>query len=248
MIRMGISTLLLIRMNPNMSVFLTLRLMRTGMNWSSVRCQSPSPIEFKNRNWGLIISTGRYFRLEDTEVSLLNQDPELPALTKMPSNERISQEGFYGGPDVLHSLHCLNAIRKHLDMDYYAESMSLPPEYRRIHIDHCVDHLRQALLCHGDLTPVTMKPVIANTSLPYPVVFYLGQTEREHTCRSADAIRSWVTARGQRTGRIEPHREHQSWSRRYFIILDFESYLDHVFSNFEKTNKESLNLMFSCFQ
>lgn len=77
----------------------------------------------------------------------------------MPSNKRISKEGFYGGPDVLHSLHCLNSIRKHLDMEYYAGSITLPPEYRRIHIDHCVDHLRQALLCHGDLTPVTIKPL-----------------------------------------------------------------------------------------
>ncbi|KAF4767621.1 hypothetical protein HAV15_009608 [Penicillium sp. str.  len=157
-----------------------------------------------DENWNELIA-GRYFRLEDSEVSLLNRDPELPALTAMPSNERISKEGFYGGPDVLHSLHCLNAIRKHLDMEYYADSMTLPLEYRRIHIDHCVDHLRQALLCHGDLTPVTMKPVAANTSLPHSVTFYLGQTEREHTCRSTEAIRDWVTTRGQRTGRIEPH-------------------------------------------
>ena len=125
----------------------------------SFHCRSNGPI-------------GRYFRLEDSEVSLLNQDTELPALTKMHSNERITKEGFYGGPDVLHSLHCLNAIRKHLDTDYYADSMALPPEYRRIHIDHGVDHLRQALLCHGDLTPVTMKPVAANTSLPYSVTFF----------------------------------------------------------------------------
>ncbi|KAJ6168197.1 hypothetical protein N7497_001040 [Penicillium chrysogenum] len=125
-----------------------------------------------DKNWNELIG-GRYFRLEASEVLLLNQDSKLPALTEMYSNERITKEGFYGGPDVLHSLHCLNAIRKHLDMDYYADSMDLPPEYRRIHIDHCVDHLRQALLCHGDLTPVTMKPVAANTSLPYSVTFIL---------------------------------------------------------------------------
>lgn len=149
------------------------------------------------------MSLGRYFRLEKSELSQLNQDPELPALTKMPINERIAEEGFYGGPDVLHSLHCLNAVRKHLDLEYYADSMTLPPEYRRIHIDHCINHLRQAILCHGDLTPVTMKPVTANTSLPYPVTFYLGRTECEHTCRSTEALRNWVTARRQRTGFIE---------------------------------------------
>ncbi|KAJ5115619.1 hypothetical protein N7448_011386 [Penicillium atrosanguineum] len=160
------------------------------------------PTEQIDKNWKDLIA-GRYFRLEDSEIELLSQDPDSPALTKMSSNDRIAEEGFYGGPDVLHSLHCLNAIRKHLDRDYYAGSMTIPPEYRRLHVDHCVDHLRQALLCHGDLTPVTMKPVVANTSLPYPVTFYLGQTEREHTCRSAEAIRNWVTERGQRTGIIE---------------------------------------------
>lgn len=149
--------------------------------------------------------SGRYFRLEDREVSKLQQDQRASALTEMPESDRIARAGFYGGPDVLHSLHCLNALRKHLDIEYYAKSMSLPPEYRRMHIDHCVDHLRQALLCHGDLTPVTMKPVVANTSLPGQIVFYLGQTEREHTCRSTEAIRDWVTARGKRTGFIAPH-------------------------------------------
>lgn len=174
-------------------------------NWNDLISGKPAPHAlFKTPLTGRVL--GRYFRLEEPEISLLNRDPSLPALTEMPSNERISQQGFYGGPDFLHSLHCLNAIRKHLDMDYYANSMTLPPEYRRMHIDHCVDHLRQALLCHGDLTPVTMKPVVANSSLPYGVTFYLGQTEREHTCRSAEALRDWVTARGQRTGRIEPHR------------------------------------------
>ena len=108
---------------------------------------------------------------------------------------------------MLHSLHCLNALRKHLDIEYYAESMTLPPEYRRMHVDHCVDHLRQAILCHGDLTPVTMTPVMANTSLPYPVTFYLGQTEREHTCRNHEAILQWVKERGLKTGRIEPPHE-----------------------------------------
>ena len=148
---------------------------------------------------------GRYFRLEEPEVSLLNLDTTLPKLSNMPSGGRIPKEGVYGGPDVLHSLHCLNAIRKHLNLDYYAKSMALPPEYRQMHLDHCVDHLRQALLCCGDLTAVTLKPVLANTSLPYPVTFYLGQTEREHTCRNSEAIKSWVSRRGQRTGRIEPH-------------------------------------------
>ncbi|KAJ5209443.1 hypothetical protein N7449_003822 [Penicillium cf. viridicatum] len=183
-IRIAISTLQLLRTNCSIPVFLALRSIRTRIS---------------------LLAVSRYFRLEDSEVSRLNRDSELPALTKIYSNERVAKEGFYSGPDVLHSLHCLNAIRKHLDMAYYVGSMTLPPEYRRIYIDHCIDHLRQALLCHSDLTPITIKPFTANTSLPYSVTFYLGQTEREYTCRSPEAIRNWVTTRGQRIGRIKPH-------------------------------------------
>ena len=123
----------------------------------------------------------------------------------MPSGGRILKEGVYGGPDVLYSLYCLNAIRKYLNLDYYVKSMTLLSEYCQMYFGHCVDHLRQALLCCGDLMLVTLKPVLANISLPYPVMFYLGQTEREHICRNSEVIKNWVSRRGQRIGRIEPH-------------------------------------------
>lgn len=57
-------------------------------------------------------------------------------------SKRISKEGFYSSPDVLYSLHYLNAIRKHLDFEYYVDSITTLLEYRQIHINHCVDHLR----------------------------------------------------------------------------------------------------------
>ena len=148
----------------------------------------------------------------------------MPALTTMPSSPRISKEGFYGGPDMLHSLHCLNALRKHLDIEYYAESMTLPPEYRRMHVDHCVDHLRQALLCHGVLTPVTMTPVTSITSLPYAATSFLGQTERLHTCHNPERIPRRVTERRRQTGRIKPiHPRHMTKSlmnRRSCVTLN----------------------------
>jgi len=107
---------------------------------------------------------------------------------------------------MLHSLHCLNAVRKHLDLDYYEPSMVLPMEYRRMHIDHCIDQLRQAVMCHGDLTPVTLKPVWAGgESGKHKRLQFLGQTERMHTCRRWEDIREWVTERGEKGGAVLSH-------------------------------------------
>lgn len=107
-------------------------------------------------------------------------------------------EGYYGGPDMLHTLHCVNAIRQHIDFEYYRDHMWLPPQYQRMHIDHCIDQLRQAALCHGDMTPVTLKAVWLDKSR----WAILGQTERLHTCRDGEALRRWVVNRGDEHGKI----------------------------------------------
>ncbi len=62
----------------------------------------------------------------------------------------------------------------------------------RVHLDHCVDQIRQALMCHSDLTPVPMKPVNGG-----PAGSFLGNGE-EHTCRDFDAIWAWVEERGKK--------------------------------------------------
>jgi hypothetical protein len=60
-----------------------------------------------------------------------------------------------------------------------------------VHLDHCVDQIRQALMCHADLTPVPMQQIegLENT--------LIGNGE-EHTCRDFDAIWQWVEERGKK--------------------------------------------------
>lgn len=56
----------------------------------------------------------------------------------------------------------------------------LPADFAQTHIDHCVEQLRQAILCHGDLTPLTLTPIWNRNSR---ILLKLGQTEYLHTCR-----------------------------------------------------------------
>ena len=140
---------------------------------------------------------GRYVEFTSSEVSWLDSDRGTPRITFINISEPgLIKPGFYGGPDMLHTLHCINALRKHLDLDYYRDRMTMFP---RMHVDHCVDQLRQAALCHGDMTPVTLKPV---KDADGKVHILLGETERMHTCRNGEELADAWRRRGEETGRF----------------------------------------------
>jgi len=155
---------------------------------------------------------GRYVRLLPWEITALNRASDVPALTPLPITDYIAspesdgnndtilvpQEGFYGGPDMLHSLHCIHTLYKHFNRDYYGDTMTR--DFERLHIDHCLDQLRQAVLCHGDMTPVTLRPVRNAKGEQWAL---LGETEREHVCRDGEALgREW-REKGEERGRVE---------------------------------------------
>jgi hypothetical protein len=146
---------------------------------------------------------GRYVSFTDAELDWLNKDIGVPALLPLNTSDtsHIPREGFYGGPDMLHSLHCLNGFRWTLDREYYAAkgAMKMRPEDERLHLEHCLEQLRQAVLCHGDLTPVTLKPVHGPDG---KMTVLLGETERVHTCRDGKAIAKAWREEGDRRGRL----------------------------------------------
>ncbi|KAF2179757.1 hypothetical protein K469DRAFT_797546, partial [Zopfia rhizophila CBS 207.26] len=60
---------------------------------------------------------------------------------------------IYTSVEWNHHLHCLNMIRKFIRFDYYKDkehSFSFPPEETINHLDHCVDMLRQHVMCTAD--------------------------------------------------------------------------------------------------
>lgn len=61
--------------------------------------------------------TDRYHFLTSEEVADFNKDAGLPKLT--PSEYPGRDPIYVGGIEMLHSLHCLNTVRKHLDPDFH---------------------------------------------------------------------------------------------------------------------------------
>ncbi|RDW65593.1 hypothetical protein BP5796_10285 [Coleophoma crateriformis] len=92
---------------------------------------------------------------------------------------------------VFHNLHCLNEIRRSLAGNSHGNTRDILLE-SNIHLDHCVDQIRQALMCHADLTPVPMHAIGVAADH-----FSLGNGEM-HTCRDFDAIWAWVEERGKK--------------------------------------------------
>lgn len=109
----------------------------------------------------------------------------------------MPENGIYrAGMDVLHTLHCLNLLRMTQDFEHYLEKGDIEKgPNRRMHIDHCINHLRQIVQCHGDMTPL---PVIWVDIKNHA---HGGRTipdfDQVHTCRDFTALREWSTEQDQ---------------------------------------------------
>ncbi|KAI1264679.1 hypothetical protein F5Y18DRAFT_427816 [Xylariaceae sp. FL1019] len=96
--------------------------------------------------------------------------------------------------DVFHQLHCLNDLRKLLYPERFPAMEALKRddgtydrdnhEFR--HWDHCVDALRQALMCHADISPVAWR---LNVPVRKMIIPRLSTT---HTCRNFSKIHEWA--------------------------------------------------------
>lgn len=104
---------------------------------------------------------------------------------------RMPQSGEYHMElGVFHSLHCVNALRKALEPDYYHhehELFGVPKNWMREHMDHCLENIMQTVQCHGDITPV---PLYAWDGFNIA----LGVTDTR-TCRDFGKIRDWMVQR-----------------------------------------------------
>ncbi|KAF2206496.1 hypothetical protein CERZMDRAFT_12417, partial [Cercospora zeae-maydis SCOH1-5] len=88
----------------------------------------------------------------------------------------------------LHDMHCLNELRRALyfNKDYYRqfEDDSLTPEWDRVsHIRHCLDNIRERIMCSADTGVIPT--VWVNEEENYPLF------GREHKCYSYDALMDW---------------------------------------------------------
>ncbi|KAM3068614.1 hypothetical protein ACMFMG_011138 [Clarireedia jacksonii] len=88
---------------------------------------------------------------------------ELHNLNKS-SIELADGSGYFGQLNVYHHLHCLKFIREVFYSEYYPEARG---PTTKSHVDHCIDDIRQALMCQAD-TSITSYRWEAGARRPTP--------------------------------------------------------------------------------
>ncbi|ORY10176.1 hypothetical protein BCR34DRAFT_567253 [Clohesyomyces aquaticus] len=118
----------------------------------------------------------------------------MTAIKKSDNHAVQLPDGSYlGATEVFHQLHCLNLIRQHSYKEYYDVDGRRPPgltdsaKTLRNHVDHCIDILRQNIMCTADTSVITHNWV-KGYQFPYP------NFNTQHKCRNFDKIVAWEKA------------------------------------------------------
>ncbi|OQE13530.1 hypothetical protein PENFLA_c046G03079 [Penicillium flavigenum] len=119
------------------------------------------------------------------EFLRLDSDPET-AVKNAPEDGGQ----YFLVPQSTHHFHCLNLLRKstHFKFDYYD---AFDPDFTKnramfeMHLDHCVEILRQFIMCHVDVGVVTSHWV-EGRSKPWP------NFNTEHVCRDYEQVLEWT--------------------------------------------------------
>jgi len=107
---------------------------------------------------------------------------------------------------VFHNIHCLNLLRKAIWRDYYPEALDMLTDGtanrtspKALHIDHCINAIREALMCSSDVTPITFHYVSDEDHHVFP------NLAATHTCRDFDAIKDWAKTRQIEEWKMDIH-------------------------------------------
>lgn len=131
--------------------------------------------------------------LIDTQYLAFTEEQRPSVQVHMTKDE---DEGVYRvGPDVFHSLHCIDLLRRTINGYLYAIPKEIADSRLKVlHLEHCVDFLRQLVQCTSDLTPI---PLVHSKGAGVAIPDF----EQVHTCRNFDLIRDW--AENQNTVALE---------------------------------------------
>jgi len=91
---------------------------------------------------------------------------------------------------VFHQIHCLNTVRKGLWQEHYTDPVAgtiagIPEEEWPAHLTHCVDGIRQSLICSADISLIVWKWIESENQV-------MPRNDVVHSCRNFDKIAEWA--------------------------------------------------------
>ncbi|KAI1183513.1 hypothetical protein F5B17DRAFT_448291 [Nemania serpens] len=108
-------------------------------------------------------------------------------LGRLDEGIRFPDGTYFGQLMVFHHLHCLKRIYQALHPEYYGAANLTSDEKagQQDHTEHCLHMLKEAIMCQGDPTLLTMKWSRRN---PLPI----GNLTSPHECVNWDRLMEWV--------------------------------------------------------
>jgi len=135
-----------------------------------------------DRAWQDLYADDTYTKITRNEALLL------PNKT---SPIRTEPGYYYGGLEVFHQLHCLDTIRQARHPEKYPNM-----HFTEAHISHCVDIIRQSLMCNADISvfswlPSTeLGPLERLPNQPFSPYF-----SHPHRCKNFEKLKAWSRSR-----------------------------------------------------
>ncbi|KAK6379299.1 hypothetical protein LTS17_006217 [Exophiala oligosperma] len=135
--------------------------------------------------WNSVTHNITYFAISEDDLKQNGRGGFTEETVRFPTQ---IGHGYIAGLEVFHHLHCLNILRKVSYAEYYKGQDILwtdKPQVFRDHVDHCIDMLRQQIMCTAD-TGLTTYVWVDGYQLPYP------DFSTYHQCRDFERIKGWV--------------------------------------------------------
>ncbi|KAG2032725.1 hypothetical protein BDR03DRAFT_873419 [Suillus americanus] len=110
--------------------------------------------------------------------------------------------GFMASMEAPQQLHCLNLLRKASWPEYYGHadiSFQDEPEVVRMHLDHCIEIIRQNTMCNADVMMITWDWVQGH-KIPFP------NFNTRHQCRNYEKILDWAVKHAVHVDKFEVTR------------------------------------------
>ncbi|MCJ1355116.1 MAG: hypothetical protein MMC33_005107 [Icmadophila ericetorum] len=116
-------------------------------------------------------------------------EDEMRQLGKLDNNIPLPDGGYFGSLTVFHQLHCIWRLHTALYPKYYWADLSDEEAFLNLgHSEHCLDVMRQSLLCNADTSIITMKWGNFQASP-------LADASNKHECVNWAGIMEWLEPR-----------------------------------------------------
>ncbi|PYI34944.1 hypothetical protein BP00DRAFT_462874 [Aspergillus indologenus CBS 114.80] len=97
-----------------------------------------------------------------------------------------AKDSYWVDLSITHELHCIKRLYQFFHKDHYFPDLSPEEEeLNYMHTDHCLEILRQASMCHGD---VSLIPMHWNDISPIPEADF----SVPHKCVNWEKLRTWT--------------------------------------------------------